>query len=130
MRVMGVAQRAALVGSMVASSVALSACGLAPKKTLYEWGGYQKALYEHFKGDGVDAGAQIARLEAQVGMNEAAGKASPPGLHGHLALLYARAGDDANAARHLEAERRLFPESAAYIDLLLKNATSSPAARS
>ena len=38
--------------------------------------------------------------------------------------------DDASVLKHLEAERALFPESAAYIDFLLKNAAKKPAAKS
>jgi hypothetical protein len=105
----------------VVGVLALTACA-APPKTLYQWGGYQGSLYEYFKGNGADPGAQIAQLEAQVQKNAATGAASPPGLHGHLALLYSKLGDEANAVRNLEVERKLFPESAAYIDFLLKNA--------
>ena len=48
-------------------------------------------------------------------------------MHGHLALLYAKTGDDANARKHLEAERAKFPESAAYVEFLLKSATKTVA---
>lgn len=98
----------------------LGACA-APPKPLYRWGGYQGALYEHLKGGG-DPGAMIARLEAQAQRADAEGAASPPGLHGHLAVLYSKTGDDANMLRHLQIERQLFPESATFIDFLLKNA--------
>ena len=50
-----------------------------------------------------------------------AGEATPPGMRAHLALLYAKTGDDVAAQRLLEAERAQFPESAAYVDFLLKN---------
>ena len=110
--------------SVVAIACGLAACA-APPKTIYQWGDYQGALYEYLRGNGADPGAQIARLEAEVEKNAATAKASPPGLHGHLALLYSQLGDDANAIRHLQAERALFPESAAYIDFLLKNAARS-----
>ena len=101
--------------------LALTACA-APPKTLYQWGGYQDALYTYFKDGGADAGAQIGQLEAQLQKTAAAGATPPPGLHGHLALLYTKVGDEANALRHLEVERQLFPESGAYVDFLLKNA--------
>lgn len=112
--------RAAVLGL----ALALGACA-APPKTLYRWGGYQASLYQYLKGEGSDPGAQIAQLEAQLQQTAAAGEAVPPGLHGHLALLYSKVGDDGNTLAHLEAERRLFPESAAYVDFLLKNAAKA-----
>ncbi|MBB3194685.1 DUF4810 domain-containing protein [Roseateles terrae] len=100
-------------------------CGLftacaQPPKPLYQWNGYQSNLYDYFKTSGANAGEQIDKLEAQLVKNKAANEASPPGLHGHLALLYAKVGNDNAATAHLEAERALFPESAAFVDLLLK----------
>lgn len=112
----------------VVLAMCLTACAT-PPKPLYQWGGYQNAVYAHLKGDDSDASAQIAKLEEQVQKTEAAGQAVPPGLHGHLALLYSRSGDEASARRHLESERTLFPESTAYVDFLLKNtARDKPAA--
>lgn len=108
-------------------AVGLTACA-APQKPLYQWGGYQAALYNHLRGKNADMGAQIAQLEAQAQRTAAEGAVPPPGLHGHLALLYSKTGDEANAVRHLQLERKLFPESAAYIDHLLKNA-ARPAAK-
>lgn len=101
-------------------ALALAGCA-APPKQLYQWGSYQGALYQYLKSNGSDLALQVAQLEAEAQKNAASGVASPPGLHGHLALLYAKVGDDANAVRSLETERRLFPESATYVDFLLKN---------
>ena len=106
---------------LLCAVVLLSACA-APPKTLYQWGSYQPALYAYLKGSGADLGAQITTLEAQAQRTAAEGGVPPPGLHGHLALLYTKAGDDAKAIAHLQVERRLFPESAVYIDHLMKNA--------
>lgn len=114
-------------GALLCVAVLLTACA-APPKTLYQWDGYPAALYAHLRNPVGDPGTQIAQLEAQAQRSAAEGTSPPPGLHGHLALLYSKAGDDANAVRHLQAEKRLFPESAAYIDHLLMNA-ARPAAK-
>ncbi|SEK77534.1 hypothetical protein SAMN05216359_10337 [Roseateles sp. YR242] len=98
-----------------------------PAKPLYQWNGYQSNLYDYFKNSGANAGEQIVKLEAQLARNKAANEASPPGLHGHLALLYAKVGNDDAAQAHLVAERALFPESAAYVDLLLKKRSAKTA---
>lgn len=115
--------RALRASAAVAVAALLTACGT-PQKPLYQWNGYQTSLHEHFKTNGAGALDQITRLEEQLIRNKAAQEASPPGLHGHLALLYAKVGNDDAARAHLEAERALFPESAAFVDLLLKKAPS------
>lgn len=103
------------------ASLALVGCAQ-PPKPLYQWDGYQAAVYQYLKTNGGEPGAQIAQLEAQIEKNRVGGVASPPGMRAHLALLHSKMGNDAAAASHLETERTLFPESAAYIDFLLKSA--------
>jgi hypothetical protein len=104
--------------SAVFCALALSAC-VTPPKPLYQWEGYEAALFQHLKDDGADSAARITVLEAQVQKNAATQAASPPGLHGHLALLYLRAGDQTSAIRHLETEQRLFPEAREFVSFLL-----------
>lgn len=113
-------ERCLIRAFLMIAVVALSACAAPAPKPLYQWANYEPRLYEYFKAGGNNPGGQISVLEAQLQKNQAAGEASPPGLHGHLALLYSKMGDDLGARRHLEAERSLFPESAAYVDFLLK----------
>jgi hypothetical protein len=67
-------------------------------------------------------------LAAQLQRTIAAGRAVPPGLHAHLALLHAQLGNDAKAVEHLQAEKALYPESALYMDFLLANARRQPGA--
>ena len=114
------------VGAAVAVAALLTACGT-PQKPLYQWAGYQNSVYQYFKTNGTAPGDQITQLEAQLIKNKAANEATPPGLHGHLALLYAKVGNDDAARAHLEAERALFPESAAYVDFLLKKPSEKTA---
>ena len=106
----------ALIGAL-----ALVGCAQPGPKPLYQWAGYQDSVYQHLKSNGSEPGAQIAILEAQIAKNKVAGEATPPGMHAHLALLYGKTGDDVAAQRHLETERASFPESASYVDFLLKN---------
>jgi hypothetical protein len=108
------------------ASLALVGCAQPGPKPLYQWEGYQPAVYQYLKSNGSEPGAQIAALEAQLAKNQAQGLASPPGMRAHLALLHTKMGDDTAARAHLEAERAQFPESAAYVDFLLKR--SPPAA--
>lgn len=106
--------------AFVVGVLALAGCAQPGPKPLYQWDGYQPAVYQYLKSNGNEPGTQIAALEAQIEKNKAGGVATPPGMRAHLALLYSKMGDDASAQRYLEAERAAFPESTAYVDFLLK----------
>lgn len=92
-----------------------------PAKPLYHWEGFQRQMYEHFKGDGSSPGEQLVALEAQAQKAMASGAALPPGFRAHLAIVYLKLGRDDEARQQLEGEKAAFPESAAYMDFLLKN---------
>jgi len=102
---------------LVAACSLLAACAQAPK-TLYQWEGYQPQVYEHFKGQSPQQ--QITELEKGLERIAAKGNVPPPGYRAHLGMLYAETGRDDLALQQLQAEKAAFPESAAYIDFLLK----------
>jgi hypothetical protein len=99
---------------------ALVGCGHAPRP-LYHWDGFQGQLYEHFKSQGSGPDDQLRAMDAQAQKARAAGAALPPGFRAHMAMLYLRLGRDDEARAQLEAEKLSFPESAPYMDFLLKN---------
>ncbi len=111
-------------GLVLVLAVALTGCVQAPKN-LYQWGGYQDQLYEHFKGDRQSPAEQVQRLEAQAQKARAGGTALPPGFRAHLGLMYLRLGREDEARRQLEAEKASFPESTQYMDFLLKRLTAA-----
>jgi hypothetical protein len=53
------------------AALAIVGCAQPGPKPLYQWDGYQAALYEHLKATGGDPAAQIQKLEAQVQKNAA-----------------------------------------------------------
>jgi hypothetical protein len=109
--------------AIFAMAVGFALVGCAqPVKPLYHWEGFQRQMYEHFKGDGSSPGEQLLVLEAQAQKAAANGAALPPGFRAHLAIVYLKLGRDDEARRQLEGEKAAFPESAAYMDFLLKNA--------
>lgn len=97
----------------------LTGCAQAPKP-MYHWGGYQAQVYEYLKGDGAGTQAQAGELETQQVNARAAGAALPPGFRAHLGMLYLQLGRADEARQQWEAEKSSFPESAAYMDFLLK----------
>ncbi len=90
-------------------------------KPLYHWGSYQPQVYEYFKGDGNSNEAQIIALEAEVEKARASDAKLPPGYHAHLALLYSKAGRMDQARQQFELEKTLYPESASFMDYLMRN---------
>lgn len=97
--------------------VFLGGCATAPK-TLYQWGGYQQQVYKYFQGETPEA--QIAVLEENYQKMRAEGGKPPPGYHAHLGMLYAEIGQGEQAVQQFQTEKSLFPESAVYMDFLLK----------
>ena len=111
-----------LVAAIAVGSVFVG-CAPAPKR-LYHWEGFQGQLYEHFKADSSSPEEQLRVLHAQVEKARASGAALPPGFRAHLAMIYLRLGRDGEAKQELEAEKANFPESAQYMDFLLKRMTA------
>lgn len=107
----------------VLSSALLAGCAT-PTPSLYHWGRYQPQVYEYLKGQGSGPEAQILVLEEDLERMRAQGSKHPPGYHAHLGLLYAQTGKSDRAAQEFLAEKELYPESAAYMDFLLKMKTS------
>jgi hypothetical protein len=105
-------------GLAIAGAVFLSGC--APThQTLYYWGDYQTQVYGHFaKENGPEE--QIAKLEAGLEKARASGKPVPPGYNAHLGILFALGEHADQMRKYFEAEKQLYPESAAYIDFLLR----------
>lgn len=111
-------------GLALALGAALTGCAQAPK-SLYQWGGYQDQLYEHFKGDRQSPAEQVRVLEAQAQKARAGGRALPPGFRAHLGMMHLRLGQEDRARQLFEAEKASFPEATPYMDFLLKRLTSA-----
>lgn len=114
--------RAALAAAAGGAVVTLVTGCATPPKPLYDWESYQPQVYEYFKGESKEA--QIIVLERDLEKIKAGNHAAPPGYHAHLGLLYASVGKPDKMVEEFQTEKQLFPESAGYIDFLLKNKTS------
>lgn len=98
--------------------IALGGCS--SSKQLYSWDQYQPTIYQYYLQDQSGPQEQIATLEKVVEKSKAKAKSIPPGLYAHLGLLYANVGQPDRAYQYFEAEKALFPESAPFMDFLLK----------
>jgi len=113
-----------ILSPRMAALIALSANllligGCVSQPNLYQWEGYQPQVYQYFQGNSKEA--QIEKLESGLQKIQASNKAVPPGYHAQLGLLYAQTGNGDRMIQEFQTEKTLFPESAPYIDFLLKN---------
>ncbi|AOJ32772.1 DUF4810 domain-containing protein [Burkholderia metallica] len=102
-----------------AAVMLFAGCAAPTTPPLYQWNGYQPQVYEYFKGQ-KSPQEQIDALEKALQEIRAKGHTPPPGFHAHLGMLYASVGNMQQAGQELQAEKQLFPESAPYMDFLMK----------
>ncbi|MCK7496770.1 MAG: DUF4810 domain-containing protein [Comamonadaceae bacterium] len=122
------ARRYAKLAALAVAAV-LAGCAAAPEP-LYQWGNYQQLVYQHLNADTVGADAQLLELQQQAEKARAGAKALPPGFRAHVGLLLLRLGRDGEAFSQFQAEKAAFPESAPYMDFLLRRAAPAPVASS
>jgi hypothetical protein len=103
---------------VAAACALLTGCASNRTSTLYQWDAYQPQIYAHLTGK-TSPSEQIDALEKARQKIQSDGSAVPPGFHAHLGALYAEVGRSEEAKQELSAEKQAFPESSAYMDLLL-----------
>lgn len=104
---------------LLLGSLLLAGCN-APKP-LYQWESYQPQVYGYLKGESKEE--QVTALERDLEKIKAKNGAVPPGYHAQLGLLYSSLGKDDQMMQQFRTEKALFPESAAYMDFLMSNAS-------
>ena len=88
--------------------------------THYDWGRYEESVYAvTIRPDGFDLAKEIDSLEQQLLVSTNHDRLPPPGLHAHLGYLHSVAGNLSAARTHFENEKRIFPESAHFMDQLI-----------
>lgn len=105
--------------AVIAVMMTLVGCATKPN-TIYSWNNYQDEVYNYYHQDTVSVDEQTIALEKSIEMARAENKPVPPGLHAHLGMLYAELGQTDKASHEFETEKQLFPESAVFMDFLLK----------
>ena len=105
---------------VVVAVAALSGCQTT--KPLYHYGAYQDSVYAHFKNEDSSVTQEIDALEKTIAKSAAKNLQVGPGLNAHLGYLYIESGQMDKGVAYLRQEKALYPESAQFIDFLLKNA--------
>ncbi len=111
----------------LASTAALVGCAT-PTPPLYLWGEFPKMQYEALRANGTPSAERMGDMQALMQKAEASHAALPPGFRAHLGLLKLAHGDPEQARALWQSEKAAFPESAPYMDQLLKR-LDAPAAQ-
>jgi hypothetical protein len=113
------------ITGLCAALLVATLAGCQSTKPLYHYGSYQSNVYEFFKNEDGSASNEIAELEKTLQDSAARQQPAGPGLYAHLGYLYIQSGQTDTGIDFLLKEKELYPESAQYIDFLLKNAKAS-----
>lgn len=101
--------------------------GCATQKPLYYWGEYEALLLDIYASPGdADPNTQIEKLTSTIQRAQNQNLQVAPGVYAHLGMVYAQQGNPGMAAEALRTEKQLYPESADFIDGLLKRAGAKP----
>ncbi|MFN0243536.1 MAG: DUF4810 domain-containing protein [Planctomycetota bacterium] len=95
-----------------------SACESSPD--LYKWGHYEESTYRICTGELLVLADEIRALSGEIEKQRIEGRRPSPGMHAHLGYLYALSGNPDSARLEFEAEKALYPESAKFIDGVLR----------
>jgi len=87
---------------------------------LYQWGGYDQALYAGYK-DTTKMEALRIKLEEHLGEMEKSKQKAAPGLYAELGTLYLQAGVSDKALTNYAKERDAWPESRVLMTSLIQN---------
>lgn len=97
----------------------LSGCAQQPKP-MYQWGSYENQIYAIYNNPGkIPVDTQLQNLEKDLESINASKAVPPPGFHAHMGYLYFQTGKNGQALQSFETEKKLFPESATYMDRLI-----------
>ena len=106
--------------SLVAATMLMLTSCAQKTTSIYYWGDYQSSLYSYYK-EGSAPEKNIDTLNNVIQEARAKNKPVAPGLHAQLGLLYANSGRTDLAFQQFSAEKLAFPESASYMDFLMRN---------
>ena len=108
---------------LAAGAVLVVMTGCASNQSLYQWGGYDSALYSTYKNPETVVELQ-SKLEAHIVAMKQANQKVAPGLYAELGSLYLQSGKTDAAIELYHKERELWPESRALMDSMIKTLES------
>ncbi len=104
--------------------------GVAPfgcaQNTMYRWGGYDQALYDHYKNP-QRRDEFVAKLSGVIEEAEAKGGLVPPGCYAEYGWALYEEGRGTEAVVYFEKESKQWPESRPLMDKLIRNVARAKA---
>src|SRR6266481_6545038 len=97
-----------------------TALACAQQKTMYRWGGYDDALYRHYKNP-QERDEFVAKLQGVIEEAEKTGGVVPPGCYAEYGWALYEEGRGSDAIAYFEKESKQWPESRPFMEKLIKN---------
>lgn len=108
---------------LAAGTVLVLVTGCASNQNLYQWGGYDAALYSTYKSPETVVELQT-KLETHIAAMTQTNQKVAPGLYAELGSLYLQSGKTDEAIEQYNKERELWPESRTLMDSMIKTLES------
>jgi hypothetical protein len=90
------------------------------QNTLYYWGNYSNSLYNFKKNpDESTKKSHIESLEKIINKSNYHGKKIPPGVYCEYGYYFLLEENYLEAKKYFELEKKLYPESTKFVDILL-----------
>ncbi|MBQ6779819.1 MAG: DUF4810 domain-containing protein [Treponema sp.] len=105
---------------IAASAVILASCGSTP--VMYNWYGYTNTTYEYVKAGDDESNAKLLEVYQKIvdGQADTLRQTVPPGVCADYGYMLVKGGKIDEGKALLLKEKELYPESAAFIDSILR----------
>jgi hypothetical protein len=100
--------------------LAAIACSCTVTKPLYNWKGYDEAVYSYIKSPSDQSVADLEKVYERLMTNTGSREVPPPGLCADYGYLLIKSGQIEKGKELLVKETKLYPESKPFIDRILK----------
>lgn len=104
----------------MAALIVLFSLGGCASNSLYQWGGYERALYSGYK-DPTKMEELRVKLETLIADTEKTKQKVAPGLYAELGTLYLQSGSIDKAIGMYSKERDAWPESKQLMTAMIQN---------
>jgi hypothetical protein len=116
-------RRSVMWPALVLALAFLASC--VSDNSIYRWGHYEESVYSVCHGaETIDLAQDVQVLSQELDRAQSEGRRAAPGIHAHLGYLYYLSGNTGAAEAQFEAEKSIYPESAVFIDGMLRRMKS------
>lgn len=111
-----------VLGVAVLAALLLASCTTNKEPPLYYWYGYTNAVYDYIKLGNEDSNGKLLEVYQNLvdGQAEAARQVPPPGVCADYGWMLIQSGKKEEGKDLLRKEMELYPESAAFIQNILR----------